>query len=107
MVIWCSARLETLLLAKIVIPGVSKSKSKNAQISTKHLERRRNRHDSGHAVQPISTEIIGCDSVAQVEESVELAHSFTAINQGQMASLEAKVRLPSRPLFSGSCPTNR
>jgi len=40
---------------------------------------------------PISTAIIGCDSVAQVEECVELARSFTPLNQTQMAALEAKV----------------
>jgi hypothetical protein len=40
---------------------------------------------------PISTAIIGCDSVAQVEECVELARSFTPLSQAQMAALEAKV----------------
>jgi aryl-alcohol dehydrogenase-like predicted oxidoreductase len=40
---------------------------------------------------PISTAIIGCDSVAQVEECVELARSFTPLNQAQMSALEAKV----------------
>jgi hypothetical protein len=40
---------------------------------------------------PISTAIIGCDSVEQVEECVELACSFTPLSQGQMAALEAKV----------------
>jgi aryl-alcohol dehydrogenase-like predicted oxidoreductase len=35
--------------------------------------------------------IIGCESVAQVEECVELARSFTPLNQAQMAALEAKV----------------
>jgi len=40
---------------------------------------------------PISTAIIGCDSVEQVEECVELARSFTPLNQTQMAALEAKV----------------
>jgi hypothetical protein len=40
---------------------------------------------------PISTAIIGCDSVAQVEECVELARSFTPLNQTQMAALEVKV----------------
>src|ERR1700688_1041481 len=39
---------------------------------------------------PISTAIIGCDSVEQVEEFVELARSFTPLNQTQMAALEAK-----------------
>jgi aryl-alcohol dehydrogenase-like predicted oxidoreductase len=40
---------------------------------------------------PISTAIIGCDSVEQVEECVELARSFNPLNQTQMAALEAKV----------------
>ena len=40
---------------------------------------------------PISTAIIGCDSVEQVEECVELARSFTPLNQAQMTALEAKV----------------
>jgi hypothetical protein len=39
---------------------------------------------------PISTAIIGCDSVKQVEECVDMARSFTPLNQGQMAELEAK-----------------
>ncbi len=39
---------------------------------------------------PISTAIIGCDSVEQVEECVELARSFTPLSQAQMAALEAK-----------------
>jgi aryl-alcohol dehydrogenase-like predicted oxidoreductase len=40
---------------------------------------------------PISTAIIGCDSVEQVEECAELARAFTPLNQAQMAELEAKV----------------
>jgi aryl-alcohol dehydrogenase-like predicted oxidoreductase len=40
---------------------------------------------------PISTAIIGCDSVEQVEECAALARSFTPLNQAQMAALEAKV----------------
>lgn len=40
---------------------------------------------------PISTAIIGCDSVEQVEECVNLARSFTPLNQAQMVALEAKV----------------
>lgn len=40
---------------------------------------------------PISTAIIGCDSVAQVEECVDLARSFTPLSQAQMSALEAKV----------------
>jgi hypothetical protein len=40
--------------------------------------------------QPISTAIIGCDSVAQVEECVHLARTFTPLSERQMATLEAK-----------------
>jgi uncharacterized protein len=40
---------------------------------------------------PLSTAIIGCDSVEQVEECAELARSFTPLSQSQMAALEAKV----------------
>ena len=39
---------------------------------------------------PISTAIIGCDSVEQVEECVQLAREFTPLSQRQMADLEAK-----------------
>jgi hypothetical protein len=39
---------------------------------------------------PISTAIIGCDSVEQVEECVAMARSFTPLNQQQMTQLEAK-----------------
>lgn len=41
---------------------------------------------------PLSTAIIGCDSVEQVEECAELARSFTPLNQAQMTALEAKVQ---------------
>jgi aryl-alcohol dehydrogenase-like predicted oxidoreductase len=40
---------------------------------------------------PLSTAIIGCDSVEQVEECAELARSFTPLTEAQMAALEAKV----------------
>jgi hypothetical protein len=40
--------------------------------------------------QPISTAIIGCDSVAQVEECVHLARTFTPLSERQMAALEEK-----------------
>jgi hypothetical protein len=40
---------------------------------------------------PLSTAIIGCDSVEQVEECAALARSFTPLSQAQMAALEAKV----------------
>jgi hypothetical protein len=39
---------------------------------------------------PVSTAIIGCDNVQQVEECVQLAREFTPLNPRQMAELEAK-----------------
>jgi uncharacterized protein len=39
---------------------------------------------------PVSTVIIGCDSVAQLEQNVQLARDFTPLTQQQMASLTAK-----------------
>jgi aryl-alcohol dehydrogenase-like predicted oxidoreductase len=41
---------------------------------------------------PISTAIIGCDSVEQLEECVQLARSFVPLSQAQMEALEAKVQ---------------
>jgi hypothetical protein len=39
---------------------------------------------------PVSTVIIGCDSVAQVEENVKLAREFTPLNASQLAAIAAK-----------------
>jgi hypothetical protein len=39
---------------------------------------------------PVSTVIIGCDSVGQLEENVKLAREFTPLSEGQMASLAEK-----------------
>ncbi len=39
---------------------------------------------------PVSTVIVGCDSVAQVEEDVALARSFTPLSPDQMAALTAR-----------------
>jgi predicted aldo/keto reductase-like oxidoreductase len=36
---------------------------------------------------PVSTVIVGCDSVAQLEENVEISRSFTPLNDNQMAAL--------------------
>lgn len=36
---------------------------------------------------PVSTVIIGCDNLAQLEENVQLAREFTPLSQSQMASL--------------------
>jgi aryl-alcohol dehydrogenase-like predicted oxidoreductase len=40
---------------------------------------------------PLSTAIIGCDSVEQVEECAQLARSFTPLSEAQMTDLETKV----------------
>jgi aryl-alcohol dehydrogenase-like predicted oxidoreductase len=36
---------------------------------------------------PVSTVIIGCDNIAQLEENVQIAREFTPLSQAQMASL--------------------
>jgi predicted aldo/keto reductase-like oxidoreductase len=36
---------------------------------------------------PVSTVIIGCDNIAQVEENVRIAREFTPLSQGQMAAI--------------------
>ncbi len=45
---------------------------------------------------PVSTVIIGCDSVAQLQENVQLAREFTPLNQQQMLSLSEKAQPVSR-----------
>jgi uncharacterized protein len=39
---------------------------------------------------PVSTAIVGCDSIQQLEENVQLAREFTPMPAGTMAALEAK-----------------
>lgn len=39
---------------------------------------------------PVSTVIVGCDSVAQLEQNVQFARDFTPLNQTQLASLTEK-----------------
>ena len=39
---------------------------------------------------PVSTVIIGCDSVAQLEENVDIARAFTPMSDGQLAELERR-----------------
>jgi predicted aldo/keto reductase-like oxidoreductase len=41
---------------------------------------------------PISTCIIGCDTVAHVEENVKIAREFTPLNAQQMAALAERAR---------------
>jgi aryl-alcohol dehydrogenase-like predicted oxidoreductase len=45
---------------------------------------------------PVSTVIIGCDSVAQLEENVQLAREFTPFSEQQMAGLTEKVEPVSK-----------
>lgn len=45
---------------------------------------------------PVSTAIIGCDSVQQLEENVKLAREFTPLNDSQMTSLSAKTEPVAR-----------
>ena len=36
---------------------------------------------------PVSTVILGCDNIAQLEENVEIAREFTPMSPAQMAAL--------------------
>ncbi|MGA7312585.1 MAG: aldo/keto reductase [Silvibacterium sp.] len=47
--------------------------------------------------QPVSTIIIGCDSIAQLEENVQLARDFTPLNSQQLADLTARSETVSKP----------
>ena len=46
---------------------------------------------------PVSTIIVGCDSIAQLEENVRIARDFTPYNDQQMAALAAKAEPVSKP----------
>ncbi|MFY9855115.1 MAG: aldo/keto reductase [Terracidiphilus sp.] len=46
--------------------------------------------------QPVSTIIIGCDTVAQLEENVQLARGFTPLSESQLAELVKRVEPVSR-----------
>ena len=45
---------------------------------------------------PVSTVIIGCDTIAQLEENVQLARDFTPLSQSQMAALTQKTEAVSK-----------
>lgn len=45
---------------------------------------------------PVSTVIIGCDSIAQLEENVQLAHDFTPLSEPQMTDLTARAEPVSK-----------
>ena len=46
---------------------------------------------------PVSTVIIGCDTIAQLEENVQLAREFTPINEKQQTELVAKAEPCAKP----------
>ncbi len=46
---------------------------------------------------PVSTVIIGCDSIPQLEENVKLAQEFTPLNDKQTAELVARAEACSKP----------
>jgi aryl-alcohol dehydrogenase-like predicted oxidoreductase len=49
---------------------------------------------------PVSTVIIGCDNIAQLEENVDIARGFTPLSQSQMAELhEAAEPVAKQSLF--------
>ena len=41
---------------------------------------------------PVSTVIVGCDSIAQLEQNVALARAFRPLDAGRMAALESRTR---------------
>jgi len=45
---------------------------------------------------PVSTVIIGCDTIAQLEENVQLARDFTPLSERQMAALSDKAQPVAR-----------
>jgi uncharacterized protein len=46
---------------------------------------------------PVSTVIIGCDSIAQLEENVQLAREFTPLNEKQQTELVARAEPCAKP----------
>ena len=46
---------------------------------------------------PVSTVIIGCDTIAQLEENVHLARAFTPLNKSQQAELVARAEPVAKP----------
>jgi aryl-alcohol dehydrogenase-like predicted oxidoreductase len=46
---------------------------------------------------PVSTVIIGCDSIAQLEENVQLARDFTPLSDGQAEALVKRAEPVSKP----------
>jgi aryl-alcohol dehydrogenase-like predicted oxidoreductase len=46
---------------------------------------------------PVSTVIVGCDSIAQLEENVQLAREFTPLSEGQAQQLVARAEPVAKP----------
>jgi hypothetical protein len=46
---------------------------------------------------PVSTVIIGCDSIAQPEENVSLAREFTPLSDAQAAEIVARAEPVAKP----------
>jgi aryl-alcohol dehydrogenase-like predicted oxidoreductase len=46
---------------------------------------------------PVSTVVIGCDSIAQLEENVNLAREFTPLSDAQAAVLVASAEPVAKP----------
>jgi aryl-alcohol dehydrogenase-like predicted oxidoreductase len=46
---------------------------------------------------PVSTVIVGCDTIAQLEENVQLAREFTPLSDGQATELVAKAEPVAKP----------
>lgn len=46
---------------------------------------------------PVSTVIIGCDTIAQLEENVHLAREFTPLSEGQQTELVARAEPCAKP----------
>lgn len=46
---------------------------------------------------PVSTVIIGCDTIARLEENVHLAREFTPLSEGQSTELVAKAEPAAKP----------
>ena len=46
--------------------------------------------------QPVSTVIVGCDSIAQLEENVQFARDFTPLSERQLAALSEKAHPVAR-----------
>ena len=46
---------------------------------------------------PVSTVIVGCDTIAQLEENVQLAREFTPLSDGQTTELVAKAEPVAKP----------